>query len=98
MGMLGGLPYLIFGIIELLVGLRFVLLLIGANPATTFVAWIYQWSSPFVAPFDGIFGTHNIVAGSGVAVHSVFDWSSLVALVIYGAIAGILSRVLIRTP
>ena len=92
--MLGGLIYAVFGIIELVVGLRFVFLLVGANPASAFVSWIYQWSGPLVAPFNGIFGNHAVTAGPGVVTHSVLDWSSLVALIIYGLIAGILGRVL----
>src|SRR6266568_4933021 len=92
--MLGGLIYAIFGIIELLVGIRFVFLLIGANPGSPFVSWVYQWSGPFVAPFNGIFGNHAVTAGPGVVTHSVFDWSSLVALIIYGLVISVLARVL----
>jgi YggT family protein len=94
--MIAGLIYAVFGFIEMLVGLRFVLLLLGANPASAFVAWIYQWSGPFVAPFNGIFGAHNVTAGPGVVTHSVFDWSSLIALIIYGAVVALISRIFVH--
>jgi len=88
--------YIIIGFIEAVIGLRFLLLLIGANPTSPFVNWIYSWSNPFVAPFAGIFGQHATVtaAGQGVAAQSIFDWTALIALVVYGLIGGILGRYL----
>ena len=80
---------LIFGAIELVVGLRFVFLLIGVNPDTPFVSWIYSISSALVAPFAGILG-HSVIVPSGLVVHSVFDPAALIALVVYGAVGGIL--------
>ena len=92
--MLGGLVYAIFGFIELLVGLRFVFLLLGANPVSPFVSWIYTWSEPLVVPFSGIFGQHAVITSAGVVVHSVLDWTTLIALIIYAAAGGILGRLL----
>lgn len=89
--------YLVFGIIELLLILRFVLLFIGANVANSFVIWVYNWSSPFVAPFAGIFGQHTVTAGPGVVVQSVFDWTTLIALVVYAVIGALLVRLLAKT-
>lgn len=80
---------LIFGAIELVVGLRFVFLLVGADPHASFVVWVYDISSMLVAPFAGILG-HPTTVPSGLVVHSVFDPSALVALVVYGAVGGIL--------
>lgn len=89
--MIAGLISAIFGFIEILVGLRFLFRLIGANPNSPFVHWIYSWSAPFVAPFAGIFGQNATVAtGSGVVVQSVFDWTALIALVVYGLVAAVL--------
>jgi hypothetical protein len=80
--------YLIVGFIEFLIGMRFILLLLGANPASGFVNWIYDWSTPFVAPFYGIFGQQSATAtGTGVVVQSIFDWTALIAFVVYGFIA-----------
>jgi hypothetical protein len=92
--MFAGLIYVVGVFVEFLVGLRVLFLLLGANPANAFVHWIYTWSSPFVAPFSGIFGQHNAtVAGQGVVVTSVFDWTGLIAFIVYGFIVGALGHV-----
>lgn len=89
--MISAIIYAIGGFIEALVGLRFVLRLIGANPANAFVSWIYDWSTPLVAPFSGIFGQDaTIVHGVGAVTSSVFDWTALVALVVIGIVVGII--------
>lgn len=91
--MLATLAYVFFGLIEFVIGMRIVLLAIGANPASPFVAWIYSWSAPFVSPFAGVFGQHVVTApGPGVVVQSVFDWTALIALVVYGLVAWLLGR------
>lgn len=92
--MLAGIVYAIAGFIETLIGLRFILRLVGANPASGFVDWIYDWSTPFVAPFAGILGQDAAVAGEGVVTQSVLDWTALIALVIYGLVGGLLARAL----
>lgn len=93
--MLGALAYAIVGFIELLLGLRFILLLLGANPGSIFVSWIYTWSEPFAAPFADIFGRHSVTStGIGVVTTSVFDWTTLIALVIYALIGGVIARLL----
>ena len=95
--MLASLVYAIFGFISLVIGLRFVLLLIGANPASAAVSWIYNWSEPFVAPFVGMFGQQPDAVGPGVAAQSIFDWTALIALVIYLLIAAVLGRLFARS-
>lgn len=89
--MVSGILYTIVGIIEGLVGLRIILRLLGANPGSLIVDWIYGWSTPLVAPFAGVFGQEATVAGPGVVTQSVFDWSALVALLVYGIIGALLS-------
>jgi hypothetical protein len=96
--MISGIIYVIGGFIEILIGLRFLLRLLGANPQNHFVLWIYNWSSPFVAPFAGIFGQSTTVTGQGIVTSSVFDWAALVALFVYGLILVILTGVTRRTP
>ncbi len=92
--MVTALVYLVFGLIESLIAIRFILLLLGANISSEFVSWIYAWSQPFVAPFANIFGQHTTVAGPGVVTASVFDWTALIALIVYGLVGWALSRVL----
>jgi hypothetical protein len=72
--------YFIFGAIEALLALRFVLLALGANQSSAFVNLIYGLSRPFVMPFAGIFGEPELGA-------SVFEWSSLVAIIVYMMLA-----------
>jgi YGGT family len=70
----------VFGVIELLILVRFVLLLVGANTQSGFVQWIHQISGVFMAPFNAIFGTQTING-------AVFEWSALVAIAVYALIA-----------
>ena len=87
-----GVLSIVFGLVESVIGLRFLFQLLGANPDTTFVTWIYNVSAPLVAPFTTVFGeaTKPVV---GTVPHSVFEPATLVALVVYGLIGGILLRV-----
>src|SRR5688572_21818814 len=48
---------LIFGIIQVLIGLRFVLLLIDADEANALVSAILNFSQLFVGPFEGVLRT-----------------------------------------
>jgi hypothetical protein len=43
-----------FGIIEGLIGLRFLFKLIAANPGNLIASWVYRLSDFFVAPFLGL--------------------------------------------
>jgi YGGT family len=66
----------IFGIIQLVIGLRIVLLLLGADRANALVRGIYDVSAVLIAPFEGILKT-DAIGRSG----SVLDVAALVALV-----------------
>lgn len=90
--MIATILYLVVGFIELILGMRFVLRLLGANPASQFVNWVYDISTPFVTPFAGIFGQEASVTGQGVVTTSVFDWTALIALIVYGVVAGLILR------
>lgn len=70
----------ILGIIEVLLVFRFILKMFAANPASGFANLIYTLSQPFVAPFNGLF---NIAVVQG----SVFEWTTIVAGVVYAIIA-----------
>jgi uncharacterized protein YggT (Ycf19 family) len=78
--------YLLFGILEGVLAIRFVLTLLGANPAAGFAKFIHSISGPFLAPFAGLFGTTRIGGG-------VFDVSPLVAIAVYALIAWVLVKV-----
>jgi hypothetical protein len=68
--------WLIFGGIEALIGIRVILMLIGANPANTFTAFVYQFSELFLWPF------RNIVANPAFQ-NSVLEITSIIAMIVY---------------
>lgn len=73
----------VVGFIEVLLVFRFVLKLLGANPASGFVDFIYAVSGVLTAPFDNIFGVTSSTTGT---VQSVFEPSILVAMAVYALI------------
>lgn len=81
--MLANIVWFIVGVIEILLISRFVLKLLGANPDSGFVDFIYSVSGALTAPFDNIFGVASTTTGS---VESVFEPSILVAAVVYALI------------
>lgn len=84
----------VLGSIEILLGFRFVLKLLGANVASGFVDFIYNVTGVLTAPFDSIFGVTKTLAGE---TQSVFEPSILVAAAVYALIAwGIVKLVTIN--
>jgi hypothetical protein len=63
-------------LLEVLLGLRFVLKFIGANPASGFAVFIYGITTPFIMPFATLIGTPT----SGEIILEV---TTLIAMVIY---------------
>ena len=82
--------YLILTIVEALLGIRFVLSLIGANKTADFVDFIYRVSNPLVRPFYGILSS-DFVYGEGKAR---FDYEVLIAMIVYLLIAIILVKII----
>ncbi|MEO6349138.1 MAG: YggT family protein [Candidatus Limnocylindrales bacterium] len=66
----------IFGMIELLIGLRIILLLVAARESNNLVSAIYGVSEIFVAPFRGILRIGEVQTG-----RTELDVSAIVALV-----------------
>lgn len=67
---------LVFGLIQILIGARIVLLLLDAREANGLVSGILNLSQVFVAPFNGILGTDSLHAAG-----SVFDITAVVAFI-----------------
>jgi hypothetical protein len=67
---------LVFGIIQLLILLRIVLLLLDAREGNDIVRFILDASQIFVAPFIGIFNVDALKSGG-----STFDVSAVAALI-----------------
>lgn len=73
--------YYVAGVIITLLILRMALLLLAANQGSPFVDFIYGLSGVFAWPFFGVF---NYEPSYG---QSVFEISTLVAIVVYGLVA-----------
>lgn len=68
-------------VIELLLGFRATLEALAANPNSGFTSFIYAISAPLAVPFQGILNTTITPSGS------VFEWSIIIAAVVYLLIA-----------
>lgn len=75
----------IAGVIIVLLALRFLLFMLGANRDSGFVDFIYSISAVFAAPFSGIFPAPTYG-------QFFFDTASLVAMLVYALIAWGLAR------
>jgi hypothetical protein len=78
---------LIFGIIQLLIVLRIVLLLLNAREGNDLVSFILNASQVFVAPFVGIFNSDALHAGGSVldiaAIAALVGWTVLEWIVLW---------------
>jgi hypothetical protein len=77
--------YWIFGLIEGLIAIRFVLKALGANPNAGFAEFIYGITAPLVAPFVGLFGNPT-------SQGSMLEMASIVALIVYALLAWLLGK------
>lgn len=75
-----GIIYFLLGVLEVILGLRFIFRLLGANEGSDFILALYNFSHVFIGPFNNIFNDQTI--GS----KSVFELSTLVAMLIYALI------------
>lgn len=80
--------YTIGGLIMALLGLRFLLTLLGANPNNAFANFIYSTSNPFARPFFGLFNYNPTLGQSRLEVET------LVAIAVYGLITWFIVRLL----
>ena len=84
-----GVTYLIYGLVvavEVILGVGFILLLLGANPSSSFVEWWYRNLERVMEPFRGIFTPIELGTTSG-NVPSIFETSVLFAMIIYAIAA-----------
>ncbi len=79
--------YTLLGILEILLGLRFVLKLIAANPGSGFTVFIYGITGIFVAPFNALIGTPTLGGSS-------LEATTLIAMAVYALLFWVLARVL----
>jgi hypothetical protein len=78
---------LIFGLIQVLIALRFVLLLLNAREANAIVTGILTLSQIFVAPYEGILRTDALHASGSTldvtAIVAFVGWTILELIVIW---------------
>lgn len=79
--------WLVAGVVEGLIGLRFMLKLIAANPNAPFAQLIYGFTDLFLWPFQGLTATP---AANGM----VLEISSLIAMVVYAILAWVFVKLL----
>ena len=80
--------YLILTVIVALLGIRFILSLLGANRANGFADFIYSLSNPLVKPFYGLIN-NDFVYGNGTGR---FEYESIIAIIVYTIVALILVK------
>lgn len=78
---------LIFGILQVFIILRIVLLLLDAREANGLVSFILNTSQLFVGPFEGIFRTDNLRSSGSVldiaAIAALIGWSVLEVVILW---------------
>jgi hypothetical protein len=82
----------LLGLLEALLLLRFIFKLTGANPNAGIIRFLYDLTDVFMAPF-------RLVFPASAAGGSVFEWSVLVAMVLYAlAVYGVIGLLdIVRT-
>ncbi len=77
----------VFGLIQLVIGLRIVLLLLDARTGNALVSGILDVSKVFVGPFEGILKTNALTSGGSMldvaAVVAFVGWTILELIVIW---------------
>jgi len=85
---------LVFGLIQIVIGARIVLLLLDAREANALVSAVLNISQVFVAPFEGILRTDSLHAAGSVlditAVVAFVGWTILELIVLW--VIGIFRR------
>ena len=84
----------LFGIVQVLIILRIVLLLLNAREGNDLVSFILNTSQLFVGPFEGMLNTNALHSGGSIldiaAVLALIGWTVLEALIL--AAVGVFRR------
>jgi hypothetical protein len=81
------LVYLIGGILLAILGLRFLLMLLGANSGAGFADFIYSVSHPFVSPFFGLFNYKEQFGANR------FEFETLIAMAVYAILMVVIAKI-----
>ncbi len=89
--------YYVLGVLEILFAFRLVFKLLGANPYSGFVAFIYSVTDIFLAPFISIF-TSGVTRGN--MTEAVLEPSTIVGMVVYAIVAWGIAKLIeiVKTP
>lgn len=79
--------WLLLGLLEGVLALRFIFMLIGVDPANTFAKFLYGLTGIFVAPFASLIGAPALG-------RSTFEVSTLLAMAVYALAAWALERII----
>lgn len=79
--------WLLFTMLEILIGLRIILRLIAADPNNGFASFIYGLSNPFLQPFFGL-------TGNLVAERVVLEVPSVIAMFAYALLGWLIIRLI----
>ena len=92
--MVGRVVILLFGIVQVFIILRIILLLLNAREGNDLVKFILDTSQIFVSPFNGMLNVDNLKAGGSVldvaAVLALIGWTVLEAVIL--AAVGVFRR------
>ncbi len=85
---------LLFGLIQIVIGARIVLLLLDAREANSLVSAVLNFSQIFVGPFEGILRTNHLTSDGSVlditAIVAFIGWTIIEVIVLW--ILGIFRR------
>jgi hypothetical protein len=70
----------VLSLLEVLLALRFILKLMGANPQAGFTSFVYGLTWIFTAPFLAVFPISQVQG-------TIFEWTTLLAMLVYWMIA-----------
>lgn len=79
---------MILSVIEIILILRIIMRLLGANALAPFVSWLYGLSEPLIRPFTGIFPEPSVQSAY------VLDTTAIFALVVYMILGFVVNGVL----
>lgn len=87
-GLIQKMTYVLITLIELLLSLRFVARLFGANTQAPFIAWLYDTTQPLLAPFLHVFPSPSVKG------NFVLEFSTLFAIFVYSFAAYLVLEVM----
>lgn len=79
--------YLVGGVLLAFLGMRILLMLLGANSGAGFADFVYDVSRPFAAPFFNLFSYDEQFGASR------FEYGTLIAMLVYAGVMILLARV-----